>query len=46
MDLTEVTVLSVEAVGEVGLPQAQTTGRQTSTGVEYRQIGARPVATE
>ena len=42
MDSTEVTMLSVEAVGEVGLPQAQTIRCQTSIGLEHSQIGAGP----
>ncbi len=46
MNSMEVTVLSMEAVEEIGLPQAQTTWRQTSTGVEYRQISTWPVVTE
>ena len=44
MDSTEVTMLSVETVGKAGLPKAQTTRSQTPTGLEYGQIGTRPVA--
>jgi len=46
MDSTQVTLLSVEAVGTLGLSQAQAAWSQASTGLEYGQIGARPVATE
>ncbi len=46
MDSTEVALISVEAGGEIGLPKVEAARSQAPTGMEYRQIGTRPVATE
>ena len=44
MDTTQVTLLSLEAMGSGGLPGTATTRGERARGMEHQQVGAWPVA--